>query len=177
MATLDYIQTVGARLWALIDAHTPTSSTYINAGNRIHWDGSKVSPVKPNSQPADYPELLIEDGDFDDSLFNVDPTFGTNKAGYIAGDCDWTENISVDFTITITHRDPRIGTADRKLGMEVMTALRKGGPRLNDLAGVVGFSMVGKAKRGRVSIGNVKRAQTKIIINVRLQFSGRDLLA
>jgi hypothetical protein len=175
MAT-DYETLVYDRIWELLAAHTPltssASATYIRAGNKINWNTGRP---KPNKSEADFisAEVDVRLGDFADSLFAeakryaFTHTFDPTSAG-------WAQVLDFGFDIIVTHRTTDVST-NNALETEVRVAIAKGGPRLGQQWINSAGPLTGTREHGitDTSGGSTTRTRTVFRLPVRVVIDGR----
>jgi hypothetical protein len=132
MAATDFVSAVYTKLWALLLAR-PAVTSAIAANNRIRLDASDLTyPYKNTISDADVPQLSLGIGDVTTEMFTTTPTYARAYATTL-GNMPFVEKMMQTYTLALLHRDVRSGDANA-LYMEVLSALRQGGPKLTDPA-------------------------------------------
>lgn len=127
MAATDFIGGVYAKLWTLLEAHGEFTSR-VRAGNRIKLDGTATDPFKEFLKDSDLPQVVIGLGSGSDSQYQLTAGYDDAYGATVSGLAN-VGNILQTYVITQITADLRIGVAN-PLTLEILTALRKGGPRL-----------------------------------------------
>lgn len=178
MAATQFITAVYDKIWDLLEAHTPFTDV-VRIGNRLDWTAGKAVVKRyglPGKAPGDYPEVSLELGDGGGDVWG-ESHYGMRNPATAAASIGGTEPMTLNYILTIVTDDKRI-TAEQLVFMEMMTALRKGGPRW-------GFSYVRRWGRGwslarsfeaSDETGQRLRPITRITIPVEFQFDVQQLL-
>lgn len=126
MAT-DYIGNVYSALWTLLEAHSGFTAL-VKPGNRIKLNGTSANPFKEQLKDGDLPQVSIGLGTGSDTQYRTTAGYGDTYGATVSGLCN-TGLLTQNFTITQITSDLRVGQAN-PLTHEILTALRKGGPKL-----------------------------------------------
>lgn len=128
MAATNYPKLVYAKIWTLLLAHTPFTTTY-REGNRIRFDGTARDPMKESLGEGDLPQATLFPGTMQVGAFTDTPHYAHKIAHNPLTANDWAETWLLNYRLELIHRTLEIGESTLQL-MEVMTALRKGNPKM-----------------------------------------------
>jgi len=186
MAATDFITTLINRYWTLLEAHAPIvtegSAGYIAPRNRIKLTGTLKDPFKNGWNDGDFPELTIGVPAFSDSLFTREQHYN-HRPAYNPTTEPWTEDVQLDVSIEIIHPDMQYAAASART-LEVLTAIRKGGPalgitafRVQQTGPIIGRNAVVSGRAGEyANAGGTRRLSTIITNPVLLRFKGSQLI-
>lgn len=175
---------VYSQLWNYLTIKRPSLNLLIKS--RIRYDQGKINPRLVNPGAESYPMLMIEMGDFTDSMYTdgvVEETFAS-EFDPAASDCLVT--ITQVYKITLVSRTLQVGEWDFT-AVEMVQAIKAAGPRL----GLPYVTGVGSQQRGIRGTGGVKasvkvtdkdesrgtmRFQTELPLLVEMMFESRDMI-
>lgn len=178
MAAINFILEIYQAIWDLVEAHAPTAGK-LKPANEVRFDQGKRQPPKMimgARQDADFPSVKLEARSLVDQAFTSDPTFAVLNDTFEVADGSWQEPITQTFEAKITHNDFQ-QDKNWQFEAELMTAIRKGGPRLG-LAYVVGWTIqIDRTEKNKEEAGGTLRPFTLIRITVQMLFEGSELIS
>lgn len=177
----DPVLTVYSQIVALLKAE-PTLYDPAAKAPGLVWPGNFISfegaPPRPGKQgrpaDADFPQLVLDDGNFSDTGFTQWPTFATFGSGTPRA---WKEQFVQQFVLTLTLRDWRVGPA-YQLRDAIALALRvRGGPRLQQPTLVKSWGPLASTSRrlNNEQTGGTERRVLTINLPVTFQFDGQSI--
>jgi hypothetical protein len=128
MATNDYLTDLYGHLWTILLAHAPVADA-VKPNNRIRFDQDRKNPIKDNWRDADFPELVLETGEMEDTAFTLAPTYAHGRTSFDPATQPWVEDLRPVYQLTVTHQNLDLAAA-HLLELEILTALRRAGPKL-----------------------------------------------
>lgn len=181
MAATDYSSTVYARLWALLEGHTPFTDS-VAEGNRIKFTADEADPTKGTWNDADFPECTIFPPQISDTNWSQHRGYGQTRTYNVSTAPAVAMGMSYTYPLVIVHRDWRWGVAGL-LVHETLTAIRKGGPALGlniDPGNLtvdpisVNTTLLGESETEKR--GGIRRLVSTFQIKVNLQLRSSQLL-
>jgi len=176
MAATNYILAIYQALWNLANAHAPTEAA-LKLGNQVREDGTHINPRGTRAKaPADFPRAWLRHTGVSDTGFTEDPTFAAMESDIVTAGDGWGEKIAVTYELKVIHAD-LVLTKASIFELELMTAIRKGGPRLG-LDYVIGWTTNAQTTETATDpdAPDVIRRVTVITITVNCWFEGSELI-
>lgn len=188
MAATDHETAVINRIWALKEAHAPLADVFAER-NCIKITQGRKDPFKMSWNDGDFPEMIVSIPTTTDSLFTIgegyirQPAFPVSSVG-------WTEDKLLNAVIDVTHKDMNLSVHSANVN-ELLTAIRKGGPCLATVGGIVTAlpfrvfrigpaNVTTRVARGRfgelATTNGVPRFASSINLPVLLRLQGSELI-
>lgn len=176
MAAVNFILAIYQQLWALVERHAPTRGK-LKDGNEVREDQGRLNPRGTRAKaPADFPRIILRHTGIADTGFTQDPTFASLESDIVTSGQGWQEQATVTYDAKIIHDDLRMDVG-ASFELELLTALRKGGPRLG-IDCIVGWTTNSKTVETDADLdapGRMRRVTT-ITITVTCLFEGSELI-
>jgi hypothetical protein len=176
MSATNYLLALYQKIFALAEAHAPTAGK-LKIANEVREDRGLRNPNPQRAKaPADFPRVVLRDKGVTDSVFNEDATFSTQNDDFDPATDSWSEKITQTYEAKILHDGLNLTNASA-FELELMTALRKGGPRLG-LPYVTGWTTSSTTtETANDTDGPGLRRVTTLTIAVSMMFEGPELTA
>jgi len=173
MAATNFILTVYSKIMALLEAHAPVAGK-LEIGNEVREDQSKLYPRARGAKlPNDFPQVYLTVGDTNGSI--LESTFAYEDVNFDPTNGGWEEGIVQSFEIKIVHEALNL-SLNSIFEVEVLTALRKGGPRLGQTF-VTGWTYtMRRQETTKGAAAGALRQITTITLPVQMQFDGSQLV-
>lgn len=182
-ATIDVLSTVYTAFWTVLNNYANFASTF-KTGNQIRYDdgGNVLRPRKLSAMVADYPQIELQQGDFNTTMFHTDgsESLDMEETGFSGSFVEKWQIVLIATIITPQQQyttaapaSPALSTGANYNNAVFMAALREAGPKLG-LPYVTSFGpMVAKRTDGVVSTGNVALVtQDEIRLTINCTFNG-----
>lgn len=176
MAAVNFILAIYQQLWTLAEGHAPTRGK-LKDGNEVREDQGRLNPRGARAKaPADFPRIILRHTGLTDTGFIQEPTFANLESDILASGQGWQEQATVTYQAKVIHDDLRLDVG-ASFELELMTALRKGGPRLG-IDYIVGWTtnlQTVETDADADAPGRMRRVTT-ITITVTCLFEGSELI-
>jgi hypothetical protein len=177
MAALNFLIGPYARVFALLEAHTPTAGK-LKVANEMRADVGKAYPeVLDAKKPADFPRVYLRRPRFDGAMFTGEETtaFAQENAAFNIATDPWEGRFTLTLDGKIVHKDSN-DAVNSIFEAEFITALIKGGPKLG-LVYVDSWTFNATTiETAKDEAGGTKRQVTTFTIPIKLIITGDELL-
>lgn len=175
MASTNFIIDVYGSIMSLLEASSPVAAP-LKPANEAREDQGRLAPrVLGAKKPADFPRVELRAGTTNGGWLATDQTFQTMDSTFDPSQGGWLENITQNFEIKIIHEACDL-TKNSIFELEVLTALRKGGPHFGHPY-VIGWTYTAQRQEtNKGAAAGTLRQITTITIPVQMQFEGSELV-